>query len=147
MVGNSSIGPPTMRQGTRRMYPCPSAGVESQTIFKFHCGLTTASCCLPSPCLSLSQLHSSLMIPIRLEATFLVKKGYLLAVIGTSNQVQEGLVQMSTSPELAFCTLLLLGEVHGPYPPSSRIHNRSYHYCPGQMIANDTITLSLSLTG
>jgi hypothetical protein len=51
--------------------------------------------------------------------------GDLLVVIRMGDRAKEGLVQTSTSPELACHALLPLGEVHVPYPPGSGFHKGS----------------------
>jgi hypothetical protein len=62
-----------------------------------------------------------------------------MEVIGTGDQLKEGLVPMPTSPELACHALLPLGEVHVPNPPGSGFHKGSYYSWPRQMTENNTI--------
>ncbi len=60
---------------------------------------------------------------------------------GMNCQVQVGPAQQPAPPAQASRALLLLGEVHVPYPPSSGIHNGSYCLCPGGMSVEDHIYL------
>jgi hypothetical protein len=59
--------------------------------------------------------------------------------VGMNGHVQVGLAQQPASPAQASCALLLLGDVHVPYPLGSGIHDGSYYLCLGRMSVEDHI--------
>jgi hypothetical protein len=139
--------------------PCPSAcpmapnnkaSDKEDVPISIHGGGVTSHPQVPFRCdnsVLLVATSASLMEPALLSindtnwpgSNFPRERGDLLVVIGTGDRVKEGPVQMPTSPELACGALLLLGEVHVPYPPGSRFHKGSYYFCLGWMTANDMI--------